>query len=41
MSEILPVTDVLPLIRLAVLLSLTPALQDEVVIVADESVVVV
>ncbi len=38
MAEILPVTDVLPFVCLAVLRSLALALEDEIEIVAAESV---
>ncbi len=41
MAQILPVTDVLPLARFAALRSLALALEDEVMLVADESVVLV
>ena len=38
MAEILPITDVLPLVCLAVVRSLALALEDEVEVVADQSV---
>ncbi len=41
MAEILPITDVLPLVGLAALRPLASALEDEVVVVASELIVLV